>query len=465
MPARVVGDAAWPRRSAWAAALAAAAAAAGVAYAWSAYTLNPAVLPVVLVAGLALALGLWRLECGLALLLFVTPFAENAQISDPGHAKLRLALVLWAIVLTVVRFAGLARSEERIEMPPVGRAALAFVVVALIAVPVAEKHGAAAAKFLLLVGSVTIFVLIATSLHDWRRLEIVLAGAVLTGLVVSVHAIYQQLSGHLSRIGFIDTSGTVEYRVTSVFSHPNQLAGFLAVLIPVAAVLARHFSRRWLRAAAGALVVLGLIAVVITYSRGALMGLLALPLLALRNPRSWPLLAAGLVAIALLAPGGWRERVENAGNLRAPEIATRVDIWTAATDAFEQRPLLGWGLNNFPTAYVSLERPGRSFLGNGQFDVPPTAHNLYLNVAAEQGLLGVAALLALGIALVRMTALLRRDADPRRRAMGVALLGVVLVLALHNLFDVTFVDPKTSALAWALFGVGAALVRPEPAGP
>src|SRR5439155_1737395 len=175
--------------------------------------------------------------------------------SDPAHAKLRLALVLWAIVLVVVRFAGLVHSEEKIDMPPAGPAALAFVVAALIAVPVAEKHGAAAAKFMLLVGSVTIFVLIAISL---------------------------------------------------------------------------------------------------TYSRGALVGLLALPLLALRNPRTWPVLAGALVLIALLAPGGWRGRVENAGSLQAPEIATRVDIWAAATDAFEQRPLLGWGLNNFPRAYVSL---------------------------------------------------------------------------------------------------------------
>jgi O-antigen ligase len=92
----------------------------------------------------------------------------------------------------------------------------------------------------------------------------------------------------------------------------------------------------------------------------------------------------------------------------------------------------------------------------GAFDLPPTAHNLYLNVAAEQGLIGLTALAALMIALFAMTMRLRRMPGVRDRALGRALLGVCVVVALHNLFDVTFLDPKTSTLVWTLFGIGAA---------
>ncbi len=79
-----------PRRRAhvlgWLAA-AGAAAAAGLLYGWSAYALDPLVLPLLLLAGAAIALGAWRLEWGVALLLVLTPFAENAELSDPAERK------------------------------------------------------------------------------------------------------------------------------------------------------------------------------------------------------------------------------------------------------------------------------------------------------------------------------------------------------------------------------------------
>jgi putative inorganic carbon (HCO3(-)) transporter len=436
--------------------IAALAAATGAVYAWSAYALSPAALPALLLGGCAVALGLWRLEWGLALILFLTPFSENAQISNPGAAKLRLALVLWAMALVFAEGVRLLRSGEHVTRPPAARAAIGFLLAALLAVPLAENQSTAASKFLLLVGSVVLFALVSLRVRDWRRLEILLGTAVVVGLIVALHALYQQATGHVSRIGFVDTNGAVEYRVTSFFSHPNQLAGFLVVLIPVAAAFARHFTRRWLRVTARLLIPLGIAAIVVTYSRGALVGLLALPLLYVRDPRTWPALVAGVLIIALLAPGAWEARVAGAGDLQRPEIASRIDIWSAAIEAFDARPVTGWGLNNVPDAYLALERPGRGFLGMGAFDLPPTAHNLYLNVAAEQGLIGLTALAALMIALFAMTMRLRRMPEARDRALGMALLGVCVVLALHNLFDVTFLDPKTSTLVWTLFGIGAA---------
>ena len=459
-----IGAPSAPRRGThllgWLAA-AGAAAAAGLLYGWSAYSLDPLVLPLLLLASAAVALGAWRLEWGVALLLVLTPFAENAELSDPASAKLRILLIAWAALLVAIEAARLAVREERVPAPPLARAASGFTLAAMVGVAVASDAGAAVGKLLTLLGSILLFAAVALSLRDWRRLEIVLAGALTAGLLVSAHAIYQNITGDLSRIGFVDGSGAVEYRVTSTFTHPNQLAGFLVVLVPVAIALAPRFTRRWLRVLAVVVVPLALTAIILSYSRGALVGLLALSMLAVRSPRLWPLLVAGLVAIALLAPGVWRDRVANAGSLDSPEIASRIDIWGAALDGFEQRPVLGWGLNNFREVYVSLERPGRSYLGSGAFDVPDAAHNLYLNTLAEQGLVGIAALIALGIGILRMTGGLRGSPDRRIRALGWGLLGTTIVVAAHNVFDVTFVDPKTSVLVWTLLGVGAAAARIE----
>jgi O-antigen ligase len=126
---------------------------------------------------------------------------------------------------------------------------------------------------------------------------------------------------------------------------------------------------------------------------------------------------------------------------------------------FQSSPVVGVGLNNFDVAYVELERTGRSFLPGTGLAPPESAHNLYLNTLAEQGLVGVAALALLILAAGRMVLALRRSADPRIRGFGLGLLGAGIALLVSNLFDVTFVDPKTSILAWTLLGVGAALQR------
>jgi O-antigen ligase len=445
-----------PARAAIALAVALTASAIGVAYAASAYRFGPWLPLGACVAAGALVAALWRLEWGMALLVFLTPFSENESISQPTAAPLRLSLILLAAVLVAVELPRLIRRGGQIELPQMSRAATLFLAVGLFSVLVAEDYKTAASKLLLLIGSVAVFAIIAISLREWERLQVVLGAAVCAGLVVGLHAIFQQLTGQLSDVGFLTPGGDVEYRVTSFFSHPNQLAGFEAVLIPVAAVLVRHATWRWLRVASVALVVVAFITVLITFSRGALVGLLALPLMALRVPKLWPLVAVAVALVVLLAPGAWKDRVIGA-RTSSPEIATRLDAWRAARQAFTERPVLGWGLNNFPNAYVTIESPGRDFLGTGELDIPPTAHDLYLNVAAEQGLAGLTALLILAVAFTRLIRRLRAAADPRTRAMGLGLLGMALVLALHNVFDVTFTDPKTSTLVWTLTGVGAAL--------
>jgi putative inorganic carbon (hco3(-)) transporter len=433
------------------------AAAAGTAYAFAAYGLDPGVPPIAASVGLALVLGLWRLEYGLALLILLTPFAENVSITEPGEARIRVALVAWAALLAGAQTIRVLMSGERLEAPRLLCPALLFAAVALVGVPLAEEEAEAASKFMLLAGSVAIYLLISMFLTEWRRLWPVLVALVVVGLAVGLHATYQYAVGDVSRVGFVSDTGTVEYRITSFFPHPNQLAGFLAPLVPLSLGVLVVARSSLLRAACLAAAVLGVMVVVFSYSRGALVALVALPLVFARDRRAWPVIAAVLAAITLLSPDVWRDRVAEVASLDRPELATRLDFWEASLTMFGQSPVTGIGLNGFSDAYLGLEQPGRTYLGGGILEPPETAHSLYLNTLAEQGLIGVAALLLLLGAFFALCVRLRRSADPRTRTMGLALAGAGVVLVVHNVFDVTFLDPKTSTLAWSLLGVAAAL--------
>jgi O-antigen ligase len=450
----------WSAVGALAAVAVAAAGAAGAAYAVGSYRLDdPTILPIAAAGLFAVTLGLWRLEYGLALLIVLTPFAENAPIAEPGQARLRVALVAWAMVLVFIQAVRSLVSGRELEAPPVFVGALAFVGAALAAVPLAAAEGAAAAKFVLLAGSVFIYLLIALFLDDWRSLKPIFAALLIVGLLVSAHALWQYFTGDLSRVGFISSTGAVEYRVASFFPHPNQLAGFVVLFVPLSVGLYSVFESRLAKAACVVLPLLALPAALVTYSRGVLVALVALVLVLARSKRAWPAIAAAAVLVVLLAPSTWQDRVADAGRLDRPEIATRLDFWDAALSMFQAHPVLGVGLNSFDVAYVDLDTTGRTFLPGSGLAPPESAHNLYLNTLAEQGLVGIAALFLLILAAGRMVLALRRSSDPRIRNFGLGLLGAGIALLVSNLFDVTFVDPKTSMLVWTLLGVGAALQR------
>jgi O-antigen ligase len=451
-------------RTATSVGLAAALAGFGVLYGISAYAVGPAALPVVVAAVAAVAVGLWRLEYGLALLLLLKPFAENESSAlsfNPGDPSLRSMLLVWVAILVTIMLARLLVSGRRLPAPPALPAVLLFVMAALLAIPVSEDQSSAASKLLSLLGSVSVYFLVFFVADDWRKLKPILGAIVVSGLAISLHSISQNEAGLLSQIGLVSTGGTADVRVSSTFAHPNQLAGFLVIMVAVGIGLVGVPAFRWARSGGAALAGLALIGILLTYSRAALLAVIALAFVYLATRRAWPVILGGAIAVILLAPSAWSDRVAGIGDRSSPEIATRLDFWDASLAMFAQEPVTGVGLDGYHDAYIDLERTGRTYLAHAPFTAPDDAHNLYLNVLAEQGLVGIAALAFLILAFARMTVLLLRSVLPWKRAIGRLLLGIGVVVIVHNAFDLTVVDRKSSVFVWALLGVGAAVSRME----
>jgi len=113
-------------------------------------------------------------------------------------------------------------------------------------------------------------------------------------------------------------------------------------------------------------------------------------------------------------------------------VVERMAHWQAGWGMFRDRPWLGWGVGNYTAAYPRYSLAGwQEALGH--------AHNVPLNVAAETGLVGLAAyLLFLAAALwtcwrAAQSAALRRDAVARAIALGV--LGVLVAKLSHEMLD------------------------------
>ncbi|MGD1019117.1 MAG: O-antigen ligase family protein [Verrucomicrobiia bacterium] len=126
-------------------------------------------------------------------------------------------------------------------------------------------------------------------------------------------------------------------------------------------------------------------------------------------------------------------------------------IWKATVSMIAARPLLGHGPGAYVAVYPQYRLP-QYFLRPKATNVTDHAHNELLEVAAEQGLVGLAATLWLwGMAVwCGLRASRQSDGSERRATLG--LLAAMLVFMLHSLVDVDLRHLPNQSLLWLLMG-------------
>ncbi|RLT37514.1 MAG: O-antigen ligase domain-containing protein [Chloroflexi bacterium] len=116
-------------------------------------------------------------------------------------------------------------------------------------------------------------------------------------------------------------------------------------------------------------------------------------------------------------------------------VIERLAHWLAAERMWESAPWLGVGPGNYAAVYPEVRLPlWEDALGH--------AHNIYLNVLAESGLIGLAAYLLMWVGIVGW--LWRRTRQQRpgswEQALLMGVLGVVAHLTVHQFFDNLYVQ-------------------------
>jgi O-antigen ligase len=114
-------------------------------------------------------------------------------------------------------------------------------------------------------------------------------------------------------------------------------------------------------------------------------------------------------------------------------IVERLAHWQAALNMADAHPWLGVGFGNYEIAYDSYRLLNwRESLGH--------AHNYYLNLLAETGIIGTSAYVALWIGVIGLTLRALRHPDTLARLTAAGLLGTWTYLLLHSLTDNVYVN-------------------------
>jgi len=135
-------------------------------------------------------------------------------------------------------------------------------------------------------------------------------------------------------------------------------------------------------------------------------------------------------------------------------LVDRMAHWFAAWSMFNAYPWLGVGIGNYGVVYADFGLPEWPVsLGH--------AHNFYLNMLAETGLVGLSMYVTLiGSTLAAAWAAARR-ATGVWRALALGILGALVALAAHNFFDNLYVHGMNLQFG-LLLGMAACLAAKEP---
>jgi probable O-glycosylation ligase (exosortase A-associated) len=215
-----------------------------------------------------------------------------------------------------------------------------------------------------------------------------LALACLTLVLASLVTAHGVISFHEEGRDLVDGYRS---RWLGTYSDPNMMAMCMGIVVPLAlAFLLRRESPWLLRLACGVAGGLALTAMVLSYSRGGFLGLVASGVTwVLLERRASRTAALAVVALGLLvlAPQNFWERTQSVSRFEEDESAmSRVEAWTVTSRVNMDHPLLGVGAGTFLEAWRVYGPPEsrRAY----------AAHNIFLQVISDLGFVGLALFLA-----------------------------------------------------------------------
>ena len=256
------------------------------------------------------------------------------------------------------------------------------------------------------------------------------------------------LLGLLGIWQFLHGGDDLENRIRGTLSHYMTFAGLEAIsgCLLLGIALEERGRRRWI----GALAAVPLAAVLLTYTRGAYVGILAALLLyaAVRRPRALLILAPALVAVFFAAPPEIRQRIRSIADLSDTTNRDRIAMARAGARMVSDRPVFGLGPDMVEPYYPLYRDP----------DAPrwrvPHLHNNFIQIAAAHGVFAAAAYaMILAAFLVRTVGRLRRETIPGLSAVwtGALLAGAALTIA--GLFEYNFGDTEVEIATLLVFAL------------
>jgi len=410
---------------------------------------------------------------GIVFLVFALPLFIWPGITEYGYGKTIIALIGTSLLTVLWGLSAWQKGVWTIRLPWITIPVLGLVAASLLSLLHATNGRVVVQSLVLVVFFALLMIIIANTVRDQRDVNLLLFALLASAFLAALYGLLQHLGVMRGSSG---ETGLNE--IISTMGNRNYLGGFLTYLFFPAIVLVLRPCSRWIRLVSILLIAFCFGMILIVHQTGTVVALVVAtmalvvgwlifrPIEPIRRSRVWLLILIGALVVTFLieAPSGplnsivglskenqsWISRTweRNAGNVRSWD-------WWVGWEMFTDHPLTGVGLGNYKLNFLPYKA---EFLATPRgeaydfyIDRAAQAHNEYVQVLAELGVLGVLALASfLAVLAVTLWKRLRSNDEANRLDLLLFTCGIATFL-IHGLVSFPAHLPASS-LALVLVG-------------
>ena len=368
----------------------------------------------------------------------------------PSLMVLALAFVGAASLLL-----NLVRDREReLAYSPINRFVILYAVIYLAGTFFSSHLSASLGPGLMGVAFTLFAVVLYNAITGRSQLDAMVVLLVLAGTAVSFYGILQYIFGWgYQSSAWVDSEmfSAIGFRVTATLENPNMLGQYLLLTIPLGGaklLSCKGTGRRIFYFCCCAIMCLCMI---LTYSRGAWLGLLVAgaAFVVLVNPRFIMLAPFALIALYFVLPETVVSRFTSIGNLTDNSTSYRVNIWLGTLAMLKD----GYWLCGIGPGDAAFNQIYPAYSYNAI--VAPHSHNLFLQIMCDAGVCALAVFLIILFQYVRTLCVAMKDRSCwETRVMQIAFLSGMAGFMVQAMTDYSFYNYRVMFVFWCYLAVG-----------
>ena len=309
---------------------------------------------------------------------------------------------------------------------------------------------------------------------DMQQIRKIMVSLIFVSGLISIYSIGQYFGIDLLNLKVVGSG-----YISGPFENRNVLASFLVFTMPVSIGFLFEMTNKKSKIATGLVAILTLIALIFTRTRGAWLGFIGAMVFfasaklmsveglkkihkSLFTKKSLIIIFLLVICLGLLIKydyskrGSFTKKFLSIADLKDPATRHRFVMWHTGRDIIKEHPLLGTGIGTFKkihpkyqSKYLRTEKYGR-FEGLSRF-----AHNDYLEITSDTGILGLGTFLWLIVTLywVGLKKLKQIDQSRYSANLLIVTLSSLTAVLIHSFFHYSFYLPTTSMLFWLWLGL------------